>query len=263
MIVIITKNIQIVFLSFAEVVQKAIRYFNYYGETISGCFLNFMIVFLTNPADIEILLNSSVHLEKSDEYRYFRPWFGDGLLISKGEHWRHHRKMIVPTFHQSILKSFLPTFVQHSQNIANKLEAKYLGREFDVHQHMSQTTVEILLSTTMGMKKLPTGSECARYAEAVLEMCDIIQKRQVKAHYHFDFVYHWTKLRQRCDEMMSIILGLTKRVIAERSEHFNSETDGVLDQQDALNARASGKKKDGLRDDLDEIDEESDVGKID
>nr|ARG41826.1 cytochrome P450 CYP4G101 [Bactrocera dorsalis] len=243
-----------------EMVLKAIEYFNYYGETISGCFFNLMVVFLTNPADFEIILNSSVHLEKSNEYRFFQPWFGDGLLISKGDHWRLHRKMIAPTFHQSILKSFVPAFVQHSKKIANRLEAKYLGREFDVHEHMSQTTVEILLSTAMGMKQLPAGRECARYAEAVLEMCDIIQKRQVKAHYRFDFVYQWTQLRKRCDKMMNIILSLTRRVIAERRELFNVETDGVLDQQDGLNARASGREKEGLRDDLDEIDEESDVG---
>ncbi|XP_011182403.2 uncharacterized protein Cyp4g1_1 [Zeugodacus cucurbitae] len=243
-----------------EMVQEALRYLHYYGETISGCFFNFMVVFLTNPADIEIILNSTVHMEKSDEYKYFQPWFGDGLLISKGAHWRHHRKMIAPTFHQSILKSFVPTFVQHSKNIAKRLEAKYLGREFDVHHHMSQTTVEILLNTAMGMKQLPPGRECARYAEAVLEMCDILQKRQIKAHYHFDFLYRWTKLRQRCDKMMDIILALTKRVIAERREHFNFETDGVLDQQDVLNARACDRKKEGLRDDLDEIDEANDVG---
>ncbi|XP_054727616.1 uncharacterized protein LOC129237145 [Anastrepha obliqua] len=242
-----------------EIVQKALIYMNRYGETISGCFFNFRLVFLTNPADIEIILNSHVHLEKSYEYKFFQPWFGDGLLISKGNHWRYHRKMIAPTFHQSILKSFVPTFVKHSQNITQQFEQKLLGQEFDVHAHMSQTTVEILLSTAMGMKNLPTGKECAKYAEAVIEMCDVIQKRQTKPHYHFDAIYRLTKLRQKCDRMMNIILTLTKRVIAERRENFNLETDGVLDQQDALN-EVVGKKKEVLRDDLDDIDEEENVG---
>ncbi|XP_036318645.1 cytochrome P450 4g1-like [Rhagoletis pomonella] len=242
-----------------ELVQKALGYMKQYGETISGCFFNIRLVFLTNPADVEIILNSSVHLEKSVEYKFFQPWFGDGLLISKGDHWRHHRKMIAPTFHQSILKSFVPTFVKHSQNVANRLEARFLGQEFDVHSHMSQTTVEILLSTAMGMKKLPEGKECVRYADAVVEMCDIIQKRQTKPHYHFDPIYRWTKLRQKCDNMMNIILNLTRNVVAQRRENFNLETDSVLDQQDALNEKA-GKKAEGLRDDLDIIDEERDVG---
>lgn len=34
--------------------------------------------------DIEVLLKSSRTLEKADEYKFLRPWLGDGLLISAG-----------------------------------------------------------------------------------------------------------------------------------------------------------------------------------
>ncbi|XP_067640790.1 cytochrome P450 4g1-like [Eurosta solidaginis] len=246
-------------LTATDIMRKALEYMYHYGETVRGCFFNVMIVFLTNPADIEIILNSQVHLEKSDEYKFFQPWFGDGLLISKGDHWRHHRKMIAPTFHQTILKSFVPNFVKHSKNIAATLESKFLGQEFDVHEHMSATTVQILLSTAMGMKKLPEGKECVEYADAVIQMCDIIQKRQTKAHYRFEPTYRLTKLREKCDKMMNTILSLTKRVIAERRKNFNLETDGVFDKEAAPNEIVS-KKQEGMRDDLDDIDDESDVG---
>lgn len=60
-----------------------------------------LIVGLFNPEDVEvsttfgkyvknttfmfqIILSSHSHLEKSDEYKYFAPWFGNGLLISYG-----------------------------------------------------------------------------------------------------------------------------------------------------------------------------------
>lgn len=33
-----------------------------------------LIVFLTHPDDVEIILGSSVHLDKAHEYRLFQPW---------------------------------------------------------------------------------------------------------------------------------------------------------------------------------------------
>jgi cytochrome P450 family 4 len=34
---------------------------------------------------LQLILGSSTHLEKSEEYRFFKPWLGDGLLISSGQ----------------------------------------------------------------------------------------------------------------------------------------------------------------------------------
>lgn len=47
-----------------------------------------LLVFLFNPADVEIILSSHVYIDKSSEYRFFQPWLGDGLLISTGRWYR-------------------------------------------------------------------------------------------------------------------------------------------------------------------------------
>lgn len=103
-----------------------------------------LVVFLTNPMDVELILNSSVHIEKSDEYRFFKPWLGNGLLISGGDHWRAHRKLIAPAFHQNVLRSFVGTFNSNSHNVVRRMR-KEVGKVFDVHDYMSETTVDILL----------------------------------------------------------------------------------------------------------------------
>lgn len=103
-----------------------------------------LVVVLTHPADVELILNSSVHIEKSDEYRFFKPWLGNGLLISGGDHWRAHRRLIAPAFHQNVLKSFVETFNSNSLNVVRRMR-KEVGKEFDVHDYMSETTVDILL----------------------------------------------------------------------------------------------------------------------
>jgi hypothetical protein len=44
-----------------------------------------LLIFLADPRDIELVLSSQVYLDKSAEYRFFKPWLGNGLLISSGE----------------------------------------------------------------------------------------------------------------------------------------------------------------------------------
>lgn len=44
-----------------------------------------LLVFLIDPRDVEIILSSHVHIDKSSEYRLFEPWLGNGLLISSGK----------------------------------------------------------------------------------------------------------------------------------------------------------------------------------
>lgn len=101
-------------------------------------------VFVYNAPDVEVILSSSDHLEKSSEYNTFHPWLGDGLLTSKGQKWSSHRRIIAPTFHMNVLKSYVPTFYKHGMKIVGKM-SKIRGKEFDVHEYMSEVTVNILL----------------------------------------------------------------------------------------------------------------------
>lgn len=50
------------------------------------------MVFLADPRDIELILSSQVYLDKSPEYRFFKPWLGNGLLISSGEQLNRYLK---------------------------------------------------------------------------------------------------------------------------------------------------------------------------
>lgn len=106
-----------------------------------------LLVFLTEPEDIELILNSQEHIEKSVEYKFFKPWLGEGLLISSGQKWRNHRKLIAPTFHLNVLKSFIELFNTNSKNTVEKM-GKENGKIFDCHDYLSEATVDMLLGKT-------------------------------------------------------------------------------------------------------------------
>lgn len=44
-----------------------------------------LVIFIYDPRDVEILLSSQVYIDKASEYKFFKPWLGDGLLISTGK----------------------------------------------------------------------------------------------------------------------------------------------------------------------------------
>lgn len=205
-----------------EIFAKAMSIAETYGHVIRGWIGHKLAVFLSDPRDVELILNSHVHIDKSEEYRFFQPWFGNGLLISTGEKWRTHRKLIAPAFHMNVLKSFIPTFNDNSRYVIQKL-SKEVGKEFDVHDYMSEATVDILLETAMGSKRTSEDEEGFRYAMAVMDMCDILHKRQMQVFSRFDPFYTLTGMRQRQKKLLGIIHGMTKRV------SFYSSQESVLD----------------------------------
>ncbi|XP_028033180.1 cytochrome P450 4g15-like [Bombyx mandarina] len=84
------------------------------------------------------------------------------------EKWRSHRKMIAPTFHINILKSFMGVFNENSKSVVKKLRSE-VGKTFDVHDYMSCVTVDILLETAMGITKTTQDAASFDYAMAVMK----------------------------------------------------------------------------------------------
>lgn len=116
---------------------------------------------------VSILLS---HLKSSSSLfcRFFKPWLGDGLLIDSGAKWRKHRKAIAPTFHMSVLKTFVPLFYENSLDLVRRLREK-VGQQFDCHDYLSVVTVDILTETAMGVKREKRQNTAYDYAMAVMK----------------------------------------------------------------------------------------------
>lgn len=186
-----------------------------------------LTVFLADPRDVEIILSSQVLIDKSSEYEFFKPWLGDGLLISSGHKWRSHRKLIAPTFHLNVLKSFIDLFNENSRHVVQKLN-KEVGKTFDAHDYMSEATVEILLETAMGVSKDTQDKSGYEYAMAVMKMCDILHLRHRSVLLRNNWLFKMTKHAQNQFKLLGIIHGLTKKVIRNKKAAFKEGTRGSL-----------------------------------
>ena len=72
------------------------------------------------------------------------------LYAFSGQKWKTHRKLIAPTFHLNVLKSFVDLFNANSRAVCEKM-AKENGKPFDCHDYMSECTVEILLGKSKSL----------------------------------------------------------------------------------------------------------------
>ncbi|KAF5284528.1 hypothetical protein FQR65_LT13513 [Abscondita terminalis] len=179
-----------------------------------------LLVFLIDPKDVEIILSSHVYIDKSAEYSFFEPWLGNGLLISTGQKWRSHRKLIAPTFHLNVLKGFIDLFNANSRATVEKMK-KEEGNTFDCHDYMSEATVEMLLETAMGVSKSTQDQSGFEYAMAVMKMCDILHLRHTKLWLRPDWLFSLTKYGKIQEQLLNIIHGLTRKVVKNKMEYFN------------------------------------------
>ncbi|XP_012228846.1 cytochrome P450 4g15 [Linepithema humile] len=248
---------------------KAFAFAEQYGPVVSARLGLRVAIFLTEAQDIEVILSSSEHLDKSVEYQLFKPWLGDGLLITTGDKWRKHRKAIAPTFHMNILKTFVPLFYENSIDLVNRLRDK-VGTEFDCHDYLSAVTVDILTETAMGVRKERRPQTGFDYALAVMKLSDIVHRRHYDITLRSDITFQFTKLAKMQEKLLNTIHTLTNRVIYEKSNDVEEKS--VRDQQQKENgtskesltekvdnANMTNYKLHYVRDDLDDIDE-NDVG---
>ncbi|XP_050362453.1 cytochrome P450 4g15 [Nymphalis io] len=221
-----------------------------------------LLVFLFDPRDVEVILSSHVHIDKAEDYRFFKPWLGNGLLISTGQKWRSHRKLIAPTFHLNVLKSFIDLFNANSRAVVNKLKKE--SGSFDCHDYMSECTVEILLETAMGVNKSTQDQSGFEYAMAVMKMCDILHLRHTKIWLRPDLLFNFTQYAKLQQNLLDVIHGLTKKVIKRKKEEFQSgkkptivESSDVSEAKDGLPTKVTSVEglsfgqSSGLKDDLD------------
>lgn len=110
-----------------------------------------LVIFAHTPESLQIVLNSQKCLDKSPLYDVLI--VKAGLLVSSGNVWRNHRKILSSAFSIGVLKSLVPTFDAKARAYVKNLEAEVGKRPFDVYGYTSACSLETLLKGTMSMDR--------------------------------------------------------------------------------------------------------------
>ncbi|XP_037674006.1 cytochrome P450 4F3-like [Choloepus didactylus] len=179
----------------------------------------FPILRLVHPKFVASLLQAPATVAPKDVvfYGFLKPWLGDGLLLSAGDKWNRHRRMLTPAFHFNILKPYMRIFNES----ANIMHAKWqrLASEgsarLDMFEHISLMTLDSLQKCVFSFD-----SHCqekpSEYIAAILELSALVVKRQQQILLHTDFLYHLTPDGRRFRRACRLVHDFTDAVIQER-----------------------------------------------
>ncbi|XP_076978067.1 cytochrome P450 4F2-like [Tamandua tetradactyla] len=177
------------------------------------------IISLFHPDTIRCVTNASATIAPKDKlfYRFLKPWLGDGLLLSAGDKWSRHRRMLTPAFHFNILKPYVKIF----NDSTNIMHAKWqrLASEgsacLEMFEHISLMTLDSLQKCVFSFD-----SHCqekpSEYIAAILELSALVAKRNQQIFLHSDFLYHLSPDGRRFRRACRLVHDFTDAVIQER-----------------------------------------------
>ncbi|XP_048402526.1 cytochrome P450 4V2-like [Stegostoma tigrinum] len=202
--------------------------------------LPFVVLF--HAENVEVVLSSSKHLDKSYAYKFLHPWLGTGLLTSTGSKWRARRKLITPTFHFTILTEFLEVMNEQTSVLLEKWEKKVGKGPFNCFTDITLCALDIICETAMDKKVYAQNNSDSEYVRAIYKMSDLIHRRQKMPWFWPDFMFNTFGDGKEHDETLKILHAFTEKVIVERS--CKMETSGECSSSNMdLESESQSKKK--------------------
>ena len=76
---------------------------------------------------------------------------GNGLMTSEGDEWRTQRRLVQPSFHRTVIATWMPHIHAANERLAAKwAAAARSGSTFNVTQDMSEVTLDVVLRALFG-----------------------------------------------------------------------------------------------------------------
>ncbi|CAG7732543.1 unnamed protein product [Allacma fusca] len=205
----------------------------YFGSSLK------MLV-LSSPADFEKVATAPELINKSIFYDQMRDWLGDGLLISGGERWYTHRKLLTPAFHFKILENFQPIFDDHAKVLVNVLK-KLEGRECEIHGIINRCTLDVICETAMGTKLNSLLDENNPFLRATSRESELIWMRWTKPWLQNSIIWnHLSKFGKEEKANRKVLHSFTAEVVKERKATFSPENASQFLQQSINDDDESG-----------------------
>jgi cytochrome P450 len=137
-----------------------------YGGVVSFRLGPFPALLLTDPDAIdEVLITKSRDFRKSRAAGRIGVVVGNGLLLSEGETWREHRRVVQPTFQHDRVAAWGETMVREAEAFVSGWEE---GEVRDVHRDMAALTLSIVARTILDSRLDGRDIEGVRRSVAVL-----------------------------------------------------------------------------------------------
>ncbi|XP_029308136.1 LOW QUALITY PROTEIN: cytochrome P450 4B1-like [Cottoperca gobio] len=167
-------------------------------------------------------------------YHFIESWMGEGLLVSKGQKWFRHRKLLTPGFHHNVLKPYIKLMSESVKTMLDKWESYANTNEsFEVFEHVSLMTLDSILKCAFSYNSnCQTEGATNAYIQAVYEINNLISLRFRSFPYHNDLIFYLSPHGYRYRKARRVAHSHTEEVIRKRKEALKEENE--LDRVQAM-----------------------------
>src|SRR5690349_2247971 len=104
---------------------------------------------ISDPVGVKrVLVDNVANYPKTEsETKMLGAVVGEGLLVSQGEKWKSHRRLMSPSFDFKSIISYSPAMVATAEKFANEWAKKGAGDVVDIAEEMTNLTLEIISNT--------------------------------------------------------------------------------------------------------------------
>lgn len=171
-------------------------------------------VALLQPEHLKVVLASQENTEKLYFYRLLHNFLGKGLVTSNGRKWRHHRRLIQPIFHHSILEGFIRTFHESAQHLVARLNSEADLSSINITIPVNQCVLNILHEAVLG---IPMSSQVTDISDSPFRQGKVVAPyRLLHPWLLFDWIYRLTEVAHLELQQQQHIVHFTTKVVKER-----------------------------------------------
>ncbi|XP_071373264.1 cytochrome P450 4B1-like [Centroberyx affinis] len=201
--------------------QYPLAYPLWFGPFVS--FLN-----IHHPDYLKTILASAV--PKDDfAYTFLAPWIGDGLLLSQGQKWFQHRRLLTPGFHYRVLKPYVKLMSDSAKTMLDKWEGyAKTNVSFELFEYVSLMTLDSIMKCAFSYNSNCQNEGGSTYIKAVYELSDLTSLRFMTFPYHNKIIFHLSPHGLRYRKACRVAHSHTEEVIRKRKEALKEEKE--LDQ---------------------------------
>ncbi|XP_008555432.1 cytochrome P450 4c3 [Microplitis demolitor] len=181
-------------------------------------------VFVYRVEDVQPLLSSSIHIDKSLEYSYLKPWLGYGLVTSTGAQWQSLRKILTPTFHNGLQQQYLKSVIRETKTLISCLKAE-VNNVFDIVPYAKRAALDVICETSMGYQLNSQMNFENDYVASVEKMTSIIQTRFTNIWIANDTIFNLTSLGKEHGKALKTIHNFVDNIITERKAQWKVNYD--------------------------------------
>jgi cytochrome P450 len=182
-----------------------------------------LFVLLSDPVAVEKVLGNKHFIRRTGYVtKVGKPFFRNGLLMSDGDTWRTHRKIIQSTFHNNVLDQFVENFAKNSGILVDKMSDCCSGGPLDVYPLISLCTLDVICETAMGTTVNAQLDYDGEYVQNVLKSLQLLSERFMRPWLSVDWIFNLTQLGREQAATLRYLHGNAEQVVAEKMAKFHA-----------------------------------------